>query len=302
MIKSHIQISKGQLKGFVIKGKKDKVYLYDLKHDKIVEKSIKDINFEQGYYSPQIEQVLGEQLEVDFGGFRDNINKNIRNKTGYDELSWGKKDTIKMINFIKYSYLRSESTVRLFKKIYPDCARIKNMQDVLIYMGTQTHELPIEKELFEYNTLIIYNSTDLNLIVSKSCFYKINIKELNNQKFNYEWFVIPIGPKCAIVMIHNNDCANFKDYSFRHQIKEKRIIDELNMACLNAEIENGFNFLVSNSYKTLEQMKDYCYKNQQFISSEILRYEIENEMNKPLKDEFVSKIIGELIKLPYNQQ
>lgn len=240
-VNSHIQITKSLLKNFQI-NKKQLFYL-DIEENIIKKSSAKKLGTEYGYYFPMVEKFLNEEIESKIGDSMKLIHEFSKNKK--NEIIIENVDEIK--RFVEYSFIRGKYYLNQVKKKleFNENKEIDRfIHNNLIYL----HQEKIF--LNEYNVGLFINCTETKFVTLSNTIYFY----FNNEK---TYIVFPITPKVAIYFIKENNnilsryCEeNRTILNCKHKnIKDEKIIQDLNKSALLTELLTSNKFIVGDEYE-----------------------------------------------------
>ena len=250
---SHIQITKGILKGFAFKTDDGfKVHYLDMKDLEIKKEKIKLLGSEKFYYNESNEKYLAG-IETKFGEVATKIKNFEKNKIKHITLN--KNDIQDIKNFFEYTFIRSEKVLQEINKYSVTSKIIGNLNhNFLIDMTKENKRILSYFNEFRINIMI--NKTSANFVVPRSVYYIL--KKANNKR---EMYIMPLNKKVAIAMIYKEDFPKFIDNGnlYYLSINDKNSILNLNEMAVRFEKKSNNQFVVG-ELEELIRLKEYEVK------------------------------------------
>jgi len=238
VVNSHVQITRGILKGFAFKSKDGfKVHYLDLNDFNIKEEKIKILGSKSFYYNENNEKYLSD-IEGKFGEVAAKIKRFEKGKV--EKLYLTEKDCRDIKMFFEYAFIRSEKNLKDINKKSLATKIIGDMvHDELIDLTKLDNSVLSYFKDFKIN--IIINKTSKNFVVPRCVWYAFK-----KGKYIREMYVLPINNKTGIIMIHKDDYSNFEDSQGTQylSIKDEKSILNLNEIALNFERNENNQFIV----------------------------------------------------------
>ena len=250
---SHIQITKGILKGFAFKTEDGfKVHYLDMKDLEIKEEKIKLLGSKKFYYNDKNEKYLGG-IETKFGEVATKIKNFEKNKIKHITLN--KNDIQDIKNLYEYTFIRSEKELQKINKYYVKSKIIGNLNhNFLIDMTKENKRILSYFNEFRINIMI--NKTSANFVVPRSVYYIL--KKANNKR---EMYIMPLNKKVAIAMIYKEDFTKFIDNGnlYYLSINDESSILNLNEMAVRFEKSSNNQFVVG-EINELIRLREYEVK------------------------------------------
>ena len=250
---SHIQITKGILKGFAFKTDDGfKVHYLDMKDLEIKKEKIKLLGSEKFYYNESNEKYLAG-IETKFGEVATKIKNFEKNKIKHITLN--KNDIQDIKNFFEYTFIRSEKVLQEINKYSITSKIIGNLNhNFLIDMTKENKRILSYFNEFRINIMI--NKTSANFVVPRSVYYIL--KKANNKR---EMYIMPLNKKVAIAMIYKEDFPKFIDNGnlYYLSINDESSILNLNEMAVRFEKSSNNQFVVG-EINELIRLREYEVK------------------------------------------
>lgn len=244
VINSHVQITKGLMKGFSYNGKK--IWYLDVDSGNIQPGEIKILGTEKKYYSHDIEKELARVVETPFG----DIAKLYKDfcKSKFDSFQMTTKAENDILRFFYYSMLRS--------KLLPQKASVVLGYDV------QPDEIIIEgKKRFEESPFasrrisVSKNLSKRGYVLPSCCYYAMPYE---NDGINFS-YVMPVSSSAALVAHTEEEydkhiCVKGEE-SIRHGVAASiNVIDYMNKSAYLSELASNKDFVVARKKADLEAL------------------------------------------------
>lgn len=250
---SHIQITKGILKGFAFKTDDGfKVHYLDMKDLEIKEAKIKLLGSKKFYYNESNEKYLGG-IETKFGEVATKIKNFEKNKIKHITLN--KNDLQDIKNFFEYTFIRSEKVLQEVNKYSVVSKIIGDINHNLLIDMTKENK-KVLSYFNEFKINIIINKTTANFVVPRSVYYVL--KKASNKR---EMYIMPLNKKVAIAMLYKEDFPKFIDNGnlYYLSINDESSILNLNEMAVKYE-KNSNNQFVVGELDELIRLREYEVK------------------------------------------
>lgn len=253
--KSHIQITKALLKNFshksFIDGKPEgrKAFYLDLKDNQIKEEKINVLGTEEGYYSAEMENYLNKNVESKFGEIMKNALDYTNGKIGQFPIN-----SVIIKTFFLYSILRSNY---IFNKVNNDRSKLaKLLLPPISHEEILLHPEAAEGAFSDCFANIFFNDSTTDLVITKNCVYQVAYKSGNACAF------LPIAPKVAFILMHNNDNDGIfhGNGMLAANTSEESLINVFNEKALEYEQKWSNGFVVASRMIELEYLQNVINK------------------------------------------
>lgn len=228
------------------------VYFWNLKKGWIQKSHASSINTEQGYYSKQMEEYLGSQIETPFGRVLELI-KSIDYLSPNLSMTYGAKEVV--LRFAYALFARNPSLLDHIQRtsfvfqFMPE----QNQHDLVVVWGMAGAKKCQLLEDFEFT--FIENHTEVPFVLPISGLYSAGVDGDIS-------FVFPITPHYAIMFMHKSFVYKYilegKMCFVKLESSEQAM--QLNDMALESEQQNGNYGLAANSRVILEKMKESLIK------------------------------------------
>lgn len=245
---SHIQMPKFVLRRF--ENEDHKLFFYDVKTGIIASGFANTINTEEGYYSPEAEELLNANVEGPFSRilkYLDSIDYDADSFTLPPDFMDTVKTYLNALLVRNPKTFQSTANKSVFMQFFP----VQQQHDMTVVAGLD--EARKTDYFRDYFPTFMNNETDVPFILPVCGFY---------------WFVrdgaqhvnIPIDPQTAITLVENKllDKIIKNDKIRMYRVDHEKDLDSLNCRAMMEQKNLGYGRVVSRNKEILERVKELC--------------------------------------------
>lgn len=246
MINSHIQMPRCVLKRF--ENEQHFMYYYDVKKEIIGNNGhAKSINTQEGYFSPDVEEILNNRIEKPFAdvlSFIDNIDFETPNSIITPEGEKTIKNFIYALCVRDSQMLSSISEHSVFFQFFSE----QDQHDIAVIEGM--NQAQILKTFDPYTVTFTINRTQSPFVLPTRGLYSYKMNGVNLHN-------LPISPEIAITLINKNDSHKIIENDimmmFLINSGEEKAIDAFNGFAVKTQCQSGQGYVVSTTSDALKK-------------------------------------------------
>ncbi len=233
----HVQITRSLLRAFSERTEDGKqVWYLDFSDWQIKQAKINELGTKPFYYSQVMEDFLSKYVENKVGDLFAKL-RGLSKSGNLNSFKLKDQDIKNIRIFFAYCLLRGDS-IRASANKHSVFAQF-------IEGGYTTENMlciphPAVDYFSHYNPVIFLNQTTTQLLIPYCCIYTAPLYLFPSK---HPRWILPISPKCAVVLVHKDDLDDHS--SSYYKIDDLHILKSLNIHALHVENRSSNNFIVS---------------------------------------------------------